>query len=102
MSCSGAAVQMVATASRRTQLKTSRLVALASGITIWEDINRNIASHAIGWTAKKNVYFRALPKSPKPPLPRIRAKNSDDDNDGCNDNYDDNDGNFDDNDDKND
>ena len=51
-----------------------------------------------------------MPGSPTPPpvffgrqklnFARM-AKKSDDDNDGCNDNYDDNDGNFDDNDDKN-
>ena len=65
---------------------------------------------------EKNVFFRALPESPKspPPLTPIRAtwsifsdvknnvlriwqKNTDDNNDVCNDNYD---GNFDDKDDK--
>ena len=68
---------------------------------------------------KKNVFFRALPESPKPPLTPIRAtwfsflrqkrrfvlmtgKKFDADNEGCNDNYDDNYGNFDDNYDKND
>ena len=74
-----------------------------------------------GVNGKKNVFFRALPESPKPPpLTPIRAtwssfldvKNDvlrvwlifffDDDNDGFNDNYDDNFGNFDDNYDKND
>ena len=66
----------------------------------------------------KNVFFRALPESPKPPSPQFKqlgplfsdVKNNvlrvwpkfvDDDNDGCNDNYDDNYGNFDDDYDKN-
>ena len=68
---------------------------------------------------KKNVFFWALPESPKPPDPnsgnlvlffgrqkrRFARKTEivlDDDNDGFNDNYDDNFGNFDDNYDKND
>ena len=70
---------------------------------------------------EKNVFFRALPKSPKPPphdpnsgnlvlfflrqkrrFGRMTGKKIDADNEGCNDNYDDNYGNFDDNYDKND
>ena len=70
---------------------------------------------------KKNVFFRALPESPKPPPPDPNSGNLvlffktskttfcaydriffDNDNDGFNDNYDDNFGNFDDNYDKND
>ena len=68
---------------------------------------------------KKNVFFWALPESPKPPDPnsgnlvlffgrqkrrfaRMTEIVLDDDNDGFNDNYDDNFGNFDDNYDKND
>ena len=67
---------------------------------------------------KKNVFFRALPESPKPPpnsgnlvlffgrqkrrFARMTEIFFDDDNDGFNDNYDDNFGNFDDNYDKND
>ena len=70
---------------------------------------------------EKNVFFRALPESPKPPPPDPNSGNLvlffgrqkrrfarmteiffDDDNDGFNDNYDDNFGNFDDNYDKND
>ena len=65
-----------------------------------------------------HVFFRALPKLAKPPLPPIRAtlssffrtskrrfarmteKNTIDYNNGFNDNYNSNDGNFDDNDDK--
>ena len=76
---------------------------------LWEDINR-----------KKNIFFRALPESPKPPpWPQFgqlgplfwTSKTTlytydwnlfDDDNDGFNDNYDDNFGNFDDNYDKSD
>ena len=71
-------------------------------------------------STEKNVYFRALPKSPKLPtpssphfgqlgpffgpqkllFPRMTGKISHDDNYGCNDNYDDA-GNFDENDVKN-
>ena len=79
------------------------------GLTLREAINR-----------KKNVFFRALPESPKPPpnpnsgnlvlffgrqkrrFPRMAKFFFNDDNDGFNDNYDDNFGNFDDNYDKND
>ena len=81
-----------------------------------------ISTCLLGKTSvQKNVYFRALPKSPSPPpIPPIRAtwpfffgqqkqhfarmteQITDDDNDCCNDNCDGNDGNFDDNDVKND
>ena len=70
---------------------------------------------------EKNVFFLALPESPKPPphdpnsgnlvlffrtskttFCAYDQKKFNDDNDGCNDNYDDNYGNFDDDYDKND
>ena len=65
---------------------------------------------------KKNVFFRALPESPKPQFGQLGPlfftskttfwaydrKKFDADNEGCNDNYDDNYRNFDDNSDKND